>query len=211
LTNPKKRQALQNRQVKMLSRRQREMNQAFSVDLACAAADHLKMLREVHTCGLDLYRSGNDLERAVKMYKQWLPTADVDDGAAENVPPPIEVIWVHHLHRLNPTAYREDCLQCLGRIVHVEKPFAFSSSSCYTPSTRVSAGNTPPAKGSIEIGFDIGEAAERQSTFLWQVSPMLTLLRASNPGPIFVIARDAPVHLPTRHHLLPRTVARARA
>jgi hypothetical protein len=165
------------------------MNQAFSVDLASAAADHLKMLREVHTCGLDLYRAGNDLERAVEMYRQWLPTADVDDGAAENVPPPIDVIWVHHLHRLNPTAYREDCLRCLGRIVHVEKPFAFSSSSCYTPSTVASAGNTPPAKGSIEIGFDIGEAAQRQSTFLWQVNPMLTLLRAGNPGPTSVFFR----------------------
>ena len=165
------------------------MDQAFSVDLASAAADHLKMLRKVHTCGLDIYRAGNDLERAVEMYKQWLPTADVDDGAAENVPPPIEVIWVHHLHRLNPTAYREDCLRCLGRIVHVEKPFAFSSSSCTSASTSASAGSIPPAKGSIEISFDIGEAAQRQSTFLWQVSLLLTPVRASNPEPNFFRAQ----------------------
>jgi hypothetical protein len=155
------------------------MDQAFSVDLASAAADHLKMLRKVHTCGLDLYRAGSDLERAVEMYKQWLPTADVDDGAAENVHPPIEVIWVHHLHRLNPTAYREDCLRCLGRIVHVEKPFAFSSSPCTSASTSASAGSTYPADGSIEISFDIGEAAQRQSTFLWQVSPLQTLIRTA--------------------------------
>jgi hypothetical protein len=163
------------------------MNQAFSVDLASAAADHLKMLRKVHTCGLDLYRAGNDLERAVEMYKQWLPTAEVDDGAAENVPPPIEVIWVHHLHRLNPTAYREDCLRCLGRIVHVEKPFDFSASSCTSAASTqsASAGSIPPANGSIEISFDIGEAAKRQSTFLWQVSLLLTLVRASNPELIF--------------------------
>jgi len=162
------------------------MKQAFSVDLASAAADHLKMLRKVHTCGLDLYRAGNDLERAVEMYKQWLPTAEVDDGAAENVPPPIEVIWVHHLHRLNPTAYREDCLRCLGRIVHVEKPFDFSASSCTSASTQsASAGSIPPANGSIEISFDIGEAAQRQSTFLWQVSLLLTLVRASNQELIF--------------------------
>ena len=36
---------------------------------------------------------------------------------------PFDVQWVHHLHRLDPDAYRADCLRAFGRIVDPSDPF----------------------------------------------------------------------------------------
>lgn len=36
---------------------------------------------------------------------------------------PFDVQWVHHLHRLDPDAYRSDCLRAFGRIVDPSDPF----------------------------------------------------------------------------------------
>ena len=36
---------------------------------------------------------------------------------------PFDVQWVHHLHRLDPDAYRSDCIRAFGRIVDPSDPF----------------------------------------------------------------------------------------
>ena len=122
----------------------------------------------------------------------WLPLVASLDPDTKNEPlvPPLDIAWVWHCHRLAPDAYERACLARFGRLLNnPEAAFQFQSepqsSSDGCESTRhlweamypeepffSSAGPSQSITvhdGLIE-GFDVAGSAERQMTFLWQVS-----------------------------------------
>ena len=125
----------------------------------------------------------------------WLPLVASLDPDTKNEPlvPPLDIAWVWHCHRLAPDAYERACMSRFGRLLdNPEAAFQFQSEQQteegedstrrlweerypeepffipLDPSPGHDEKNTEH-DGIIE-GFDVAGSAERQATFLWQVS-----------------------------------------
>ena len=106
--------------------------------LAVAAADLRRFLARVHFAhetvpGLlpgALYQPTEAFNLALARYeKVWMPLlasfkSSPGDGAEKmRLAAPLDVQWMHHLHRLDPDAYRADCDRGFGQIVDPADPF----------------------------------------------------------------------------------------
>eukprot|EP00286_Rhodomonas_abbreviata_P029110 CAMPEP_0181294366 /NCGR_PEP_ID=MMETSP1101-20121128/3561_1 /TAXON_ID=46948 /ORGANISM="Rhodomonas abbreviata, Strain Caron Lab Isolate" /LENGTH=613 /DNA_ID=CAMNT_0023399017 /DNA_START=180 /DNA_END=2017 /DNA_ORIENTATION=+ len=172
------------------------MQWGLSCDLVSASKDHRNLLRAVHSCGKELYHPGTELDRAIEMYKTWLPKLFLAmDSATGIAAPPVDVAWVWHLHKLDPVSYASDCQAAFGLVVHPPtgvSPFCYAGSptcTCTGHEETFSEEHVKPPKESqvgrrkrgrasnvvaascqaFSISCDIKECAKRQSTFLWQV------------------------------------------
>ena len=69
-----------------------------------------------------LYFPTDSLRLAVERYvRVWMPLLARRQTEQRHLTsllaPPLDVQWVHHLHRLDPTAYARDCVEAFGEIV----------------------------------------------------------------------------------------------
>mmetsp|Transcript_56923 Transcript_56923/g.133483 ORF Transcript_56923/g.133483 Transcript_56923/m.133483 type:complete len:638 (+) Transcript_56923:268-2181(+) len=142
------------------------MNWGLSFDVVSEARNQRNMLRAVHTCGQDLYAAGKELDTAIESYEHvFMPRLHgALAGKRDYEVPSIEVAWVWHLHKLDPIAYRKDCLAAFGVVLFAPSgtsPFRFS------PDSMKEDGNTPAS--TFSISCNVRDCAKRQSAFLWQV------------------------------------------
>mmetsp|Transcript_58286 Transcript_58286/g.185750 ORF Transcript_58286/g.185750 Transcript_58286/m.185750 type:complete len:471 (-) Transcript_58286:508-1920(-) len=172
---------------------------SLRADLVSASRSHRALLKAVHAAytsgSLDLYRRGADLEAALIRYRGiWLPILDHHQGhqLGTLAPPPLDVAWAWHLHRLDPHAYERDCIRTFGRLLSPPvgfDPFSFTPFGATDEDGLVSgqwsafAGGEPyhpRAPGGVAVAAmeaadkavvscDLVASATRQSTFLWQV------------------------------------------
>eukprot|EP00756_Hemistasia_phaeocysticola_P062796 Hpha_TRINITY_DN6243_c0_g1::TRINITY_DN6243_c0_g1_i1::g.23572::m.23572 len=120
---------------------------------------HIAFLRAVHTSSHDLYK-GPFLRSAVSRYTVWLAEKASSGAVKVAIPPPLEIAWCWHCHRLAPVQYIRDCISLGGEVVP-DASVAFSWSEEAGPVS---------AQTEAKIGFDVCASASRQSQFLWQVS-----------------------------------------
>ena len=139
-------------------------------DLVAASRDHLAFLRAVHLCERDLYHSKSDLMQAVTVYTScWLPSLKGCHDAARFSPPHLDVAWVWHLHKTDPTSYERDCCSWYGKVLDVPSgisPFCHLSELSPLPAACDSA-----TEKCICVEGDFFErisvSARNQSKFLW--------------------------------------------
>lgn len=79
--------------------------------------------------------------------RTWMPLLASRAPGSPPLAPPLDVQWVHHLHRLDPEAYARDCERAFGRVVDPSggDPFAFA-------------------------GGDVDDAAERAAREAWRTA-----------------------------------------
>ena len=145
--------------------------------LLAAVPQHLAFLRAAHRAGVSLRApSAKTLERYAS---KWLPLlATADEGAA--LAPPPDVAWAWHCHRLAPQSYARTARR-LG--LPETKPFLIQAEGATQNATQKAwaaaypdepfflEGDSGDDAGALVLdGFDVAAAAERQRTFLWQVS-----------------------------------------
>ena len=142
--------------------------------LLAAVPQHLAFLRAAHRAGVSLSApSAKTLERYAS---KWLPLlATADEGAA--LAPPPDVAWAWHCHRLAPRSYARTARR-LG--LPETEPFLIQTESgsatekawaAAYPDEPFFLGEDVDDAGALVLdGFDVAAAAERQRTFLWQVS-----------------------------------------
>ncbi len=155
---------------------------------------HVAFLKRVHDDASALYFNGAALTSAVARYEElWLPllAAREQRGTASALVPPVDIAWVWHLHRLAPLKYAAYCRERFGAVLEPgASAFRLQSdddgarsdetdcvqtrgvwSSAY-PSAPFfpGAGGHPCAGTSSSLVQPIVATAQRQSTFLWQVS-----------------------------------------
>ena len=139
--------------------------------LATSAREHIELLRAVHRCEGDLYNQGEELNQAIIVYaSSWLPALNNYDDAVGLELPALDVAWVWHLHKTDPTSYHRDCIRWYGRILDVPSgasPFRHSSRLSSPPNLHCNV-NCP------HLDFDFAErivsSAKNQSSFLWHVN-----------------------------------------
>ena len=114
--------------------------------------------------------------------------------------PPSDVAWLWHCHRLAPYRYAQHCRQDFSKVVEAHPPFAFQHAEpaydqlppgaeaidagakardlwanaypnepFFLPSDSGPCASEPSSPG-VLADFDVLGSAERQATFLWQVS-----------------------------------------
>ena len=101
--------------------------------LATAAADLRRFLARVHFAhetvpGMmpgALYHPTEAFDLAKARYEHvWMPLLASENSASpRKLAAPLDVQWMHHLHRLDPDAYRVDCERAFGRLVDPADPF----------------------------------------------------------------------------------------
>ena len=101
--------------------------------LATAAADLRRFLARVHFAhetvpGMmpgALYHPTEVFDLAKARYEHvWMPLLASENSACpRKLAAPLDVQWMHHLHRLDPDAYRVDCERAFGRLVDPADPF----------------------------------------------------------------------------------------
>ena len=179
--------------------REAEAEEFFSVDLVSSARAHIDFLRRVHAAGLSQRRaSAESVRRYRDLWLPLLASRGAAAlAAAEDAVPPLDVAWLWHCHRLAPRAYRKACVELHGAADALDAPrCAFASQDADdaaagadgAAATRArwaarypsepfdradaDAGSAPPCapRDALIAGFDVAESAQRQETFLWQVS-----------------------------------------
>ena len=108
-------------------------SQATLDRLATAAADLRRFLARVHFAhetvpGMmpgALYHPTEVFDLAKARYEHvWMPLLASENSASpRKLAAPLDVQWMHHLHRLDPDAYRVDCERAFGRLVDPADPF----------------------------------------------------------------------------------------
>jgi len=167
-----------------------EVSSVFSCDLVSEAKKHVSFLKGLHARGITLSTpSHKSLERYVAC---WLPlVASLDENV--KLIPPADVAWLWHCHRLAPIDYERYVQGRFGKLLDPYPSFVFQDKEDATtdedairtrdvwatlyPTTPFflpndGRGSSPPegSSGRLLKGFDIIGSAERQATFLWQVS-----------------------------------------
>ena len=182
--------------------------------LATAAADLRRFLARVHFAhetvpGMmpgALYHPTEVFDLAKARYELvWMPLLASENSASpRKLAAPLDVQWMHHLHRLDPDAYRIDCERAFGRLVDPADPFLVAGDGA--PSDDQAAESFARAAWNAlapEWPFDLEDAliehrrrggrlphsrtlsfdssscdmvgsATRQGGFLWQVLPSET-------------------------------------
>ena len=64
-----------------------------------------------------------DVEEEEEKDESRLDESSVFSDGRTILAAPFDVQWVHHLHRLDPDAYRSDCIRAFGKIVDPSDPF----------------------------------------------------------------------------------------
>ncbi len=147
---------------------QRTREQAM--DLVAASREHLAFLRDVHLCKRDLYSSESDLKQAVSVYLRcWLPTLKSSfDTGSHPLLPHLDVAWVWHLHKIDPTSYQRDCCRWYGRVLDV--PLGMSP---FWHSSELSSAHESATDKDLFVEEEflerISASARSQSKFLWHV------------------------------------------
>ena len=72
-----------------------------------------------------LYHPTEVFDLAKARYEHvWMPLLASENSACpRKLAAPLDVQWMHHLHRLDPDAYRVDCERAFGRLVDPADPF----------------------------------------------------------------------------------------
>jgi hypothetical protein len=157
----------------------------FSCDLVALAHQHVWFLEQIHAGGA----STNLTNESLRRYRDlWLPL--VADEQTKLIPPP-DIAWLWHSHRLAPSHYAAYCQHVFGRLLEANPPFAvaISDKDCQQDSllgkTQSMWSHRYPSESfflssSVNelvsntaetlLGFDLLASAQRQATFLWQVS-----------------------------------------
>ena len=100
--------------------------------LAVAAAELRRFLARVHFAHETvpdlmagaLYHPTDVFELAKARYERvWMPLLATQIPSGARLAAPLDVQWVHHLHRLDPDAYRADCERGFGRLIDPADPF----------------------------------------------------------------------------------------
>ena len=157
---------------------------------------HVAFLERVHDSASALYfNQGAALTSAVARYEElWLPllAAREQKGTTSALVPPIDIAWAWHLHRLAPLKYAAYCRERFGTVLEPgASAFRLQCDndgarddetdcvqtrhvwSCAYPTAPffLDAGGLPRS-GDTESSLVqlIVATAQRQSTFLWQVS-----------------------------------------
>eukprot|EP00961_Rhodomonas_salina_P203479 2745812-Rhodomonas_salina.1 len=146
------------------------MHPSLSVDLVSFATEHIKFLQAVHVRAKQSLYKGPALEAAIREYTEWLPCLDRMLRGEQSVSvPPLSVSWVWHLHKLDPTAYHQDCIAAFGRVLEASEgfnPFHFE----LTDADGQPDEDEYPISAIVAVTADLVGCARRQSSFLWQVS-----------------------------------------
>ena len=115
--------------------------------LAVAAAALRRFLARVHFAHETvpdlmagaLYHPTDVFELAKARYERvWMPLLASENSASpRKLAAPLDVRWMHHLHRLDPDAYRIDCERAFGRPLCYCGSIAWSTyfpieSSCFS-------------------------------------------------------------------------------
>ena len=193
-------------------------------DLVDQALHHLDLLQQVDS--RPALQARLSLERSVARYERcWLPLAAAAAGGHAAVAPPLDVHYVWLVHQLSPAAYRADCWAVVGRMVdhklcpretleeqrlrtrkiweekYPEEPFDLTDQGGQGDENRNYAGFES------KISYKLVAAAERQSSFYYQVSlphfrdrsfredsllryKMFLLLKKKNPSKFLVPCYD---------------------
>ena len=130
--------------------------------------EHISFVRAVHTDSSrgdeSLYVDGNRLRAAVRAYLAWLAAraaaAPFGGIALVTCPPPLDIAWVWHVHRLAPREYARACA-ALGTFVAPATGVGFAYSQ---------AAPAASALESKEMEDTLVAAVGRHASFLWQVS-----------------------------------------
>jgi len=162
----------------------------FSCDLVAESQKHIRFLRGLHDQGVTLKPpSFKSLDRYLYF---WLPlVADNAAGDVKLIPPP-DIAWLWHCHRLAPMAYERYVQERYHRVLETSPSFVFQAdkeNAADARRTRNFWHTLYPSEpfflqesdhqqsfpetdspGRCLNGFDLVASAERQSTFLWQVS-----------------------------------------
>ena len=141
-----------------------------NLDLVAESRNQLALLRDVHLSERDLYNAGDDLKQAVAVYiSSWLPTLNrCNEDKKATASPPLDVAWVWHLHKLDPTSYRSDCHRWYGRLLDAPvgtSPFDHNGSL----SSPVESATCADGAIDKDLLQRISDSARNQSSFLWHV------------------------------------------
>eukprot|EP00961_Rhodomonas_salina_P000362 4943-Rhodomonas_salina.1 len=149
------------------------MHPSLSLDIVPFISEHINLLSAVHVRAKQSLYEGPGLEAAICKYTtDWMPRLDRMLRGEQGVSlPSLDICWVWHLHKLDPTAYHRDCVAAFGRVLGVPpglSPFQFELN------TEVGAQPDdipqPNSSEGVEVSADLVGCARRQSSFLWQVS-----------------------------------------
>ena len=163
----------------------------FRVDLIELSKRHIAFLQAMHAAGVSLSRPSAE---SCRRYELWLPLAEKHPD--EDLVPPADIAWLWHCHRLAPYRYAEHCRRIFGAPVEANPPFSMQHATTaaldetgdpgakarqvwaatypdepfYLNADAPGANEPAPEGAGVYAGFDVLASAERQSTFLWQVS-----------------------------------------
>ena len=167
---------------------------------SCQVQLHRDFLESVHDDALNsgsalYFNHGAVLSSAVARYEElWLPllAAREQKGTSSALVPPIDIAWAWHLHRLAPLKYAAYCRKRFGTVLEPgASAFRLQSVndgargdetdcvqtrdvwSCAYPSVPFfldASGLPRPGATESSLVQPIVATAQRQSTFLWQVS-----------------------------------------
>ena len=148
---------------------------SFSLDLAALSLEHRALLRAVHLCDQSLYGDTDDLNSAITLYLEcWLPSLEkMESGEERWQPPPLNVAWVWHVHKLDPTNYAKDCNLWFGRTIAAPdgaNPFQFAAvCNADNHPFNCSATNIKITDDTTDFRRRILGSAERQASLLWHL------------------------------------------
>ena len=136
--------------------------------LAVAAADLRRFLARVHFAHETvpdlmagaLYHPTDVFELAKARYERvWMPLLATEIPSGARLAAPLDVQWVHHLHRLDPDAYRADCERGFGRLIDPADPFLVAGDGVPAEDP-VAEASARVAWSAIAPGwpFDLGDA-----------------------------------------------------
>ena len=130
--------------------------------------EHIAFLRDVHKSSHgdeSLYADSKRLRAAVRAYLAWLAAraaaASFGGTALVTCPPPLDIAWVWHVHRLEPLAYARLCAT-LGAFVAPAPGVGFAASGSADTLVAIADGK--------DMEDALVAAAIRHAGFLWQVS-----------------------------------------
>jgi hypothetical protein len=136
--------------------------------LAVAAAELRRFLARVHFAHETvpdlmagaLYHPTDVFELAKARYERvWMPLLATQIPSGARLAAPLDVQWVHHLHRLDPDAYRADCERGFGRLIDPADPFLVAGDGVPAEDP-VAEASARVAWSAIAPGwpFDLGDA-----------------------------------------------------
>jgi hypothetical protein len=157
--------------------------------------DHLLFLCQLHRSGVPFQPiTIRSLERYVRY---WLPlvakSTTKNNTKSLKLIPPLDIAWLWHCHRLAPTIYASYCRHHFGRVLDAIVPFralsheeeetmmkrSMDSVYWHSASSRQRIASTTVILHYLD-GYRLDESCKAQSTFLWHMVPLLSMLPSSS-------------------------------